>query len=52
MPIWIEIILRSLGLFLGTFFTMRWGTKTPGIVDTVFAVIAILLGVILSFLKI
>ena len=48
MPIWIETILRSLGLFMGVFFTMRWTKKTPGVLDTVLAIVSILLGAILA----
>ena len=50
MPIWVETILRSLGLFMGVYFTMRWTKNTPGLLDTILAVVAILAGVLLNFL--
>lgn len=45
MPIWIETILRSIGLFLGVLFTLRWTNTTPGIFDTIIVISSILLAV-------
>jgi hypothetical protein len=49
MNIYLEMLLRSLGVFLGVFFTVGWGRKSQPAFDVVLILFAIMLGVIMAF---
>ena len=44
----LESFMRTLGVFLTVFFTIRWGAKSP-INDELWITVASILGVILGF---
>jgi len=49
MNLYLEILLRALGVFLGVFFTVSWGRKSKPAWD-VFAILsAVALAVVLAF---
>ena len=49
MNIYLEMILRSLGVFLGVFFTVGWGRKSKPEFDVFLIIFAVVLGVFLAF---
>ena len=51
MNIYLEMILRSLGVFLGVFFTVGWGRKSKPAFDVFLIIFAVVLGVALAFMQ-
>jgi hypothetical protein len=49
MNIYLEMLLRSLGVFLGVFFTIGWGRKSEPAFDVFLILLAIILAVVLAF---
>ena len=49
MNIYLEILLRALGVFLGVFFTVSWGRKSKPVWDVVAILAAVVVAVILAF---
>jgi len=49
MNIYLEMILRSLGVFLGVFFTVGWGRKSKPEFDVFLIIFAVVMGVFLAF---
>jgi hypothetical protein len=51
MNIYLEMILRSLGVFLGVFFTVGWGRKSKPVYDVFLIIFAVVLAVALAFMQ-
>ena len=51
MNIYLEIVLRSLGVFLGVFFTVGWGRKSKPVFDVFLIIFAVILAVALAFMQ-
>ena len=51
MNIYLEMILRSLGVFLGVFFTIGWGRKSKPVYDVFLIISAVVLAVVLAFMQ-
>ena len=51
MNIYLEIFLRSLGVFLGVFFTIGWGRKSKPAFDIFLIIFAVVLAVALAFMQ-
>ena len=51
MNIYLEMILRSLGVFLGVFFTIGWGRKSKPAFDIFLILFAVILAVVLAFMQ-
>ena len=49
MNIYLEILLRALGVFLGVFFTVSWGRKSKPVWDVFAILAAVVIAVILAF---
>ena len=49
MNIYLEMILRALGVFLGVFFTVGWGRKSKPEFDVFLIIFAVVMGVFLAF---
>lgn len=49
MNIYLEILLRALGVFLGVFFTVSWGRKSKPVWDVFFILAAVAVAVVLAF---
>ena len=49
MNIYLEILLRALGVFLGVFFTVGWGRKSKPEFDVFLIIFAVVMGVALAF---
>ena len=49
MNIYLEILLRTLGVFLSVFFTVGWGRKSPPAFDAFLIVFAVVLAIGLAF---
>ena len=49
MNIYLEILLRALGVFLGVFFTVGWGRKSKPEFDVFLIIFAVVMGVFLAF---
>jgi hypothetical protein len=45
------MILRSLGVFLGVFFTVGWGRKSKPVYDVFLIIFAVVLAVVLAFMQ-
>jgi hypothetical protein len=51
MNIYLEMILRSLGVFLGVFFTVGWGRKSKPVYDVFLIMFAVVLAIALAFMQ-
>jgi Zn-dependent protease with chaperone function len=51
MNIYLEILLRALGVFLGVFFTVSWGRKSKPVWDVAIIVFVIVLALYLAFTR-
>lgn len=51
MNIYLEILLRTLGVFLSVFFTVGWGRKSVPEFDAALIVFAVVLAVGLAFVQ-
>ena len=51
MNIYLEMILRSLGVFLGVFFTVGWGRKSKPVYDVFLIIFAVVLAITLAFMQ-
>ena len=51
MNIYLEMILRSLGVFLGVFFTIGWGRKSKPAFDIFLILFAVIIAVVLAFMQ-
>jgi hypothetical protein len=51
MNIYVEMLLRTLGVFLSVFFTVGWGRKSPPAFDVFLIVFAVVLAVGLAFMQ-
>ena len=51
MNIYLEMILRSLGVFLGVFFTVGWGRKSKPAFDVFLIIFAVVLAIALAFMQ-
>jgi len=51
MNIYLEMILRSLGVFLGVFFTVGWGRKSKPVYDVFLIIFAVVLAIALAFMQ-
>lgn len=49
MNIQLEILLRTIGVFLSVFFTVGWGRKSKPEYDTALIVFAVVLAIVLAF---
>jgi predicted membrane chloride channel (bestrophin family) len=49
MNIYLEILLRALGVFLGVFFTVGWGRKSKPEFDVFLIIFAVVMGIFLAF---
>ena len=49
MNIYFEALLRTLGVFLGVFFTVGWGRKSKPAFDVFLIIFAVVLAVALAF---
>ena len=45
------MILRSLGVFLGVFFTVGWGRKSKPVYDVFLIMFAVVLAIALAFMQ-
>ena len=45
------MLLRSLGVFLGVFFTVGWGRKSKPAFDVFLIIFAVVLAVVLAFMQ-
>ena len=51
MNIYLEALLRTLGVFLGVFFTVGWGRKSKPAMDVFLIVVAVVSAVALAFMQ-
>ena len=51
MNIYLEALLRTLGVFLGVFFTVGWGRKSKPAIDVFLIIFAVVLAVALAFMQ-
>ena len=51
MNIYLEVLLRALGVFLGVFFTVGWGRKSKPAMDVFLIVVAVVSAVALAFMQ-
>ena len=51
MNIYLEMLLRSLGVFLGVFFTVGWGRKSKPAFDVFLIIFAVVLAIVLAFMQ-
>ena len=51
MNIYLEMLLRSLGVFLGVFFTVGWGRKSKPGFDVFLIIFAVVLAIALAFMQ-
>ena len=51
MNIYLEAMLRTLGVFLGVFFTVGWGRKSKPAFDVFLIIFAVALAVALAFMQ-
>ena len=51
MNIYLEMVLRALGVFLGVFFTVGWGRKSKPAFDVFLILFAVVLAVVLAFMQ-
>jgi hypothetical protein len=51
MNIYLEMMLRSLGVFLGVFFTVGWGRKSKPAFDVFLIIFAVVLAIALAFMQ-
>ena len=51
MNIYLEMVLRALGVFLGVFFTVGWGRKSKPVFDVFLILFAVVLAVVLAFMQ-
>jgi len=51
MNIYLEALLRTLGVFLGVFFTVGWGRKSKPAFDVFLIIFAVVLAVALAFMQ-
>jgi hypothetical protein len=51
MNIYLEVLLRTLGVFLGVFFTVGWGRKSKPAMDVFLIVVAVISAVALAFMQ-
>ena len=51
MNIYLEVLLRTLGVFLGVFFTVGWGRKRKPAMDVFLIVVAVVSAVALAFMQ-
>ena len=51
MNIYLEMLLRALGVFLGVFFTVGWGRKSTPAFDVFLIIFAVVLAVALAFMQ-
>jgi hypothetical protein len=51
MNIYLEVLLRTLGVFLGVFFTVGWGRKSKPAMDVFLIVVAVVSAVALAFMQ-
>ena len=51
MNIYLEMLLRSLGVFLSVFFTVGWGRKSKLAFDASLMIFAVVLAIALAFMQ-
>jgi len=51
MNIYLEMMLRALGVFLGVFFTVGWGRKSKPVFDVFLIIFAVVLAIVLAFMQ-
>ncbi|ADQ91379.1 hypothetical protein OlV1_250 [Ostreococcus lucimarinus virus 1] len=51
MNIYLEMLLRALGVFLGVFFTVGWGRKSKPAFDVFLIIFAVVLAIVLAFMQ-
>ena len=51
MNIYLEMLLRALGVFLGVFFTVGWGRKSKPAFDVFLIIFAVMLDIVLAFMQ-
>ena len=51
MNVYLEILLRTLGVFLSVFFTVGWGRKSKPAFDAFLIVFAVVLAIGLAFMQ-
>ena len=51
MNIYLEVLLRTLGVFLGVFFTVGWGRKSKPAMDVFLIIFAVVVAVALAFMQ-
>jgi len=51
MNIYLEMLLRSLGVFLSVFFTVGWGRKSKPAFDVFLIIFAVVLAIALAFMQ-
>ena len=51
MNIYLEMMLRALGVFLGVFFTVGWGRKSKPAFDVFLIIFAVVLAIVLAFMQ-
>ena len=51
MNIYLEMMLRALGVFLGVFFTVGWGRKSKPAFDVFLIIFAVVLAIALAFMQ-
>jgi len=49
MNIYLEVLLRTVGVFLSVFFTVGWGRKSKPSFDVFFIILAVVLAIFLAF---
>lgn len=49
MNLYLEILLRALGVFLGVFFTVSWGRKSKPVWDVFAILAAVAIAIVLAF---
>ena len=51
MNIYLEALLRTLGVFLGVFFTVGWGRNSKPAFDVFLIIFAVVVAVVLAFMQ-
>ena len=51
MNIYLEVLLRTIGVFLGVFFTVGWGRKSKPALDVFLIIFAVFCAIFLAFMQ-
>ena len=51
MNIYLEMFLRTVGVFLSVFFTVGWGRKSSPTFDHILIIVAVVLAIVAAFLQ-